>query len=92
VPSSDTLKTCGAGPSAWWTQRIEVIFYSPDDEKWKATDTVPEFKVIPVVFVDGKLLWHRAQRVRRRRGQVQASEQQVLSSNEGRARRSSMLE
>lgn len=56
VPSSDTLKNV-------WRRaeylvdgsKIEVLFYSPNDEKWKATDTVPKEKVIPVVIVDGKV-------------------------------------
>jgi hypothetical protein len=37
-------------------RRIEVLFYSPNNEKWKAADTVPEGKVIPVVIVDGKVI------------------------------------
>lgn len=34
---------------------LEVIWYSPSGEKWTATDTVPEERVIPVVMVDGKV-------------------------------------
>ena len=37
-------------------KNIEFLFYSPNNEKWKATDTVPEGKVIPVTLVDGKVL------------------------------------
>ena len=56
VPSSDTLKNV-------WRRaeylveghKIEVLYYSPNDEKWKATDTVPKEKIIPVVLVDGKV-------------------------------------
>lgn len=35
---------------------IEVIWYSPTGEKWLATDTVPEERVIPVVVMDGKVV------------------------------------
>ena len=35
---------------------IEILFYSPNNEKWKATDTVPEGKVIPVVLVGGRVI------------------------------------
>ena len=34
---------------------IEILWYSPSGEKWKATDTVPEERVIPVVLLDGKV-------------------------------------
>ncbi len=56
VPSSDTLKNV-------WRRaeylvdgsKIEILFYSPNDEKWKATDTIPKERVIPVVIIDGKV-------------------------------------
>jgi len=37
-------------------RKIEILFYSPNNEKWKATDTVPQEKIIPVVVVDGKVV------------------------------------
>ncbi|MEP7346827.1 MAG: hypothetical protein ABI877_16255 [Gemmatimonadaceae bacterium] len=37
-------------------RRIEILFYSKNNEKWRATDTVPEEGVIPVVLVDGKVI------------------------------------
>lgn len=37
-------------------RKIEILFYSPNNEKWKATDTVPQDKIIPVVVVDGKVV------------------------------------
>jgi hypothetical protein len=56
VPASDTLK------NVWRKAEylidgnsIQVLYYSPNNEKWKATDTVPKEKVIPVIFVNGKL-------------------------------------
>ena len=56
VPSSDTLKNIWRRAEYLVNgQRIEVLFYSPNDEKWKATDTVPKERVIPVVIVDGKV-------------------------------------
>ncbi|MBL8983098.1 MAG: hypothetical protein JNL26_12990 [Gemmatimonadetes bacterium] len=56
VPASDTLKNV-------WRKaeylidgnNIQVLYYSPNNEKWKATDTIPKEKVIPVIFVNGKL-------------------------------------
>ena len=56
IPASDTLKNV-------WRRaeylikghRIEVLYYSPNDEKWRPTDTIPKEKVIPVVIIDGKV-------------------------------------
>ena len=35
---------------------IEVLWYSANGERWKASDTVPKGRVIPVVLVDGKVV------------------------------------
>ena len=35
---------------------IEVLWYSPSGERWTATDTVPEERVIPVVLIDSKVV------------------------------------
>jgi hypothetical protein len=35
---------------------IEVLWYSPGNERWKASDTVPSGRVIPVVLIDGKVV------------------------------------
>ena len=56
VPSSDTLKNVWRRAEYLINgHSIEVLYYSPNDEKWKATDTIPKEKVIPVVIIDGKV-------------------------------------
>ncbi len=56
VPSSDTLKNVWRRAAYLINgHNIEVLYYSPNDEKWKATDTIPKEKVIPVVIIDGKV-------------------------------------
>lgn len=56
VPSSDTLKNVWRRAEYLVNgNKIEVLYYSPNDEKWKATDTVPKERVIPVIFVNGKV-------------------------------------
>lgn len=56
VPSSDTLKNVWKREEfLMFGSKIEVLYYSPTNEKWKAGDSVPKEKVIPVIFVDGKL-------------------------------------
>jgi hypothetical protein len=56
VPASDTLKNIWRRAEYLVDgQKIEVLFYSPNDEKWKATDTIPDERVIPVVIIDGKV-------------------------------------
>lgn len=37
-------------------KNIEILFYSPNNERWKAADTVPEEKVIPVVLMEGVVI------------------------------------
>ena len=55
--SADTLKNIWRRTQYLMAgRRIEVLFYSPNNEKWKATDTVPGEKVIPVVLVDGTVI------------------------------------
>ena len=34
---------------------IEVIYYSAANERWVASDTVPEKRVFPIVLIDGKV-------------------------------------
>lgn len=55
--SADTLKNIWRRTQYLMAgRRIEILFYSPNNEKWRATDTVPDEKVIPVVLVDGKVI------------------------------------
>ena len=55
--SADTLKNIWRRTQYLMAgRRIEILFYSPNDEKWKAADTVPEGKVVPVVLVDGRVI------------------------------------
>jgi len=37
-------------------RKIEILWYSPNNERWRATDTIPQGRVIPVVLIDGKVM------------------------------------
>lgn len=55
--SADTLRNVWRKTSFLMDNKhIDVIYYSPNNEHWRAADTVPEDKVIPVVTVDGKVV------------------------------------
>ena len=55
--SADTLRNVWRKTSFLMDgQHIDVLYYSPNNEHWRATDTVPEDKVIPVVSIDGKVV------------------------------------
>lgn len=56
APGADSLKNVWRRTAYLMNGvNIEVIWYSPSGEKWTATDTVPEERVIPVVLLDGKV-------------------------------------
>ena len=55
--SADTLKNIWRRTQYLMAGRqIEILFYSPNNEHWKASDTVPVGKVIPVVLMEGKVV------------------------------------
>ena len=63
APASDSVSTTDSLKNVWRKtqylvngKNIEILWYSPGNERWRATDTIPAGRVIPVVLIDGKVV------------------------------------